>query len=75
VPIRLRVWVKDFLVHMIESCGHILRSCIKRLGRGDICGINDVPLFLMGFIWLNVLFKEVLVGGLCGTRGGDVHKI
>ena len=47
----------------------------KRLGRGDISEINDVPLLRMGFIWLNVLFKGVLVGGLCGTRGGDVHKI
>ena len=37
--------------------------------------MNDAPLLRMRFIWLNVLFKEVLVGGLCGTRGGGVHKI
>ena len=46
----------------------------KRLGRGDISEINDVPLLRMGFIWLNVLFKELLISGLRGTRGGDVHK-
>ena len=42
-----------------------IKILYKRLGR-DICGINDVPLLRMGFIWLNVLFKEVLVSGLCG---------